>query len=78
MYRHYAPQSKQVIWFWQFVRNLDQEKRSKLLQFVTGTCRVPVGGFSELIGSTGPQLFCIGKNILKIKFLLISKIFSNV
>jgi atrophin-1 interacting protein 5 (WW domain-containing E3 ubiquitin protein ligase 1) len=59
VYRHYAPQSKQVIWFWQFVRSLDQEKRSKLLQFVTGTCRVPVGGFSELIGSTGPQLFCI-------------------
>jgi atrophin-1 interacting protein 5 (WW domain-containing E3 ubiquitin protein ligase 1) len=59
VYRHYAPQSKQVIWFWQFVRALDQEQRSKLLQFVTGTCRVPVGGFSELIGSTGPQLFCI-------------------
>uniref|UniRef100_A0A915CNZ7 Transcription factor BTF3 n=1 Tax=Ditylenchus dipsaci TaxID=166011 RepID=A0A915CNZ7_9BILA len=59
VYRHYAPQSKQVVWFWQFVRSLDQEKRSKLLQFVTGTCRVPVGGFSELIGSTGPQLFCI-------------------
>ncbi|KAL3077143.1 hypothetical protein niasHS_013132 [Heterodera schachtii] len=58
-YRHYAIQSKQVIWFWQFVRSLDQEKRSKLLQFVTGTCRVPVGGFSELIGSNGPQLFCI-------------------
>ncbi|KAK0423731.1 hypothetical protein QR680_008300 [Steinernema hermaphroditum] len=59
VYRHYAPQSKQVVWFWQFVRSLDQEKRSKLLQFVTGTCRVPVGGFAELIGSTGPQLFCI-------------------
>uniref|UniRef100_A0A915PUD1 E3 ubiquitin-protein ligase n=1 Tax=Setaria digitata TaxID=48799 RepID=A0A915PUD1_9BILA len=59
VYRHYAPQSKQVVWFWQFVRSLDQEKRSRLLQFVTGTCRVPVGGFSELIGSTGPQLFCI-------------------
>uniref|UniRef100_A0AC34FUV6 E3 ubiquitin-protein ligase n=1 Tax=Panagrolaimus sp. ES5 TaxID=591445 RepID=A0AC34FUV6_9BILA len=59
VYRHYAPQSKQVIWFWQFVRSCDQEQRSKLLQFVTGTCRVPVGGFSELIGSTGPQLFCI-------------------
>jgi NEDD4-like E3 ubiquitin-protein ligase WWP1 len=36
VYRHYAPQSKQIQWFWQFVRSLDQEKRSKLLQFVTG------------------------------------------
>jgi len=50
VYRHYAPQSKQVQWFWQFVRSLDNEKRARLLQFVTGTCRVPVGGFSELIG----------------------------
>lgn len=24
VYRHYAPQSKQVVWFWQFVRSLDQ------------------------------------------------------
>ena len=38
VYRHYAPQSKQIQWFWQFVRSLDQEKRSKLLQFVTGFC----------------------------------------
>ncbi|GMT00452.1 hypothetical protein PENTCL1PPCAC_22626, partial [Pristionchus entomophagus] len=59
VYRHYAPGSKQVMWFWQWVRALDQEKRARLLQFVTGTCRVPVGGFAELIGSTGPQLFCI-------------------
>ncbi|PAV62280.1 hypothetical protein WR25_14773 [Diploscapter pachys] len=59
VYRHYAPQSKQVTWFWQWVRSLNQEKRARLLQFVTGTCRVPVGGFSELMGSTGPQLFCI-------------------
>jgi len=36
VYRHYAPQSKQIQWFWQFVRSLDQEKHSKLLQFVTG------------------------------------------
>lgn len=28
----------------------DSEKRARLLQFVTGTCRVPVGGFAELMG----------------------------
>ena len=37
------------VW-WQFVRELDNEKRTRLLQFVTGTCRLPVGGFQELIG----------------------------
>lgn len=32
--------------FFQFVRESDNEKRTRLLQFVTGTCRVPVGGFA--------------------------------
>lgn len=61
-YRHYNRNSKQIVWFWQFVRDgLDNEKRARLLQFVTGTCRVPVGGFAELMGSNGPQKFCIEK-----------------
>ena len=34
----------------QVVREMDNEKRVRLLQFVTGTCRLPVGGFSELMG----------------------------
>ena len=29
---------------------MDNEKRVRLLQFVTGTCRLPVGGFAELMG----------------------------
>ncbi|KAJ9590572.1 hypothetical protein L9F63_016392, partial [Diploptera punctata] len=61
IYRHYTRNSKQVTWFWQFVRSMDSEKRARLLQFVTGTCRVPVGGFAELMGSNGPQRFCIEK-----------------
>jgi hypothetical protein len=36
--------------FSQFIRNSDNERRTRLLQFVTGTCRVPVGGFAELMG----------------------------
>ncbi|XP_047469714.1 E3 ubiquitin-protein ligase wwp-1-like isoform X2 [Penaeus chinensis] len=61
IYRHYNRSSKQIMWFWQFVREIDNEKRARLLQFVTGTCRVPVGGFAELMGSNGPQKFCIEK-----------------
>ncbi|XP_051569015.1 E3 ubiquitin-protein ligase Itchy isoform X3 [Myxocyprinus asiaticus] len=61
IYRHYARSSKQIIWFWQFVREIDNEKRMRLLQFVTGTCRLPVGGFADLMGSNGPQKFCIEK-----------------
>ena len=36
----------------QCVREFDNEKRVRLLQFVTGTCRLPVGGFSELRGKS--------------------------
>ncbi|XP_063700495.1 E3 ubiquitin-protein ligase Su(dx) [Culicoides brevitarsis] len=61
IYRHYNRNTKQVAWFWQFVRETDNEKRARLLQFVTGTCRVPVGGFAELMGSNGAQRFCIEK-----------------
>lgn len=34
----------------QCVREFDNEKRVRMLQFVTGTCRLPVGGFAELMG----------------------------
>uniref|UniRef100_A0A8C8K940 E3 ubiquitin-protein ligase n=1 Tax=Oncorhynchus tshawytscha TaxID=74940 RepID=A0A8C8K940_ONCTS len=61
IYRHYARSSKQVLWFWQLIKEMDNEKRMRLLQFVTGTCRLPVGGFSDLLGSNGPQKFCIEK-----------------
>jgi len=61
IYRNYTKTSKQIQWFWQYVRGLDNEKRARLLQFVTGTCRIPVGGFAELLGSNGPQRFCIEK-----------------
>ncbi|KAM6300430.1 NEDD4-like E3 ubiquitin-protein ligase WWP2 [Aegotheles albertisi] len=61
IYRHYTKNSKQIQWFWQVVKEMDNEKRIRLLQFVTGTCRLPVGGFAELIGANGPQKFCIDK-----------------
>uniref|UniRef100_A0A8C7MCC9 E3 ubiquitin-protein ligase n=1 Tax=Oncorhynchus kisutch TaxID=8019 RepID=A0A8C7MCC9_ONCKI len=61
IYRHYARSSKQVLWFWQLIKEMDNEKRMRLLQFVTGTCRLPVGGFADLLGSNGPQKFCIEK-----------------
>ncbi|CAF3440978.1 unnamed protein product [Rotaria sp. Silwood1] len=61
IYKHYTQSSKQIHWFWQFVREITDEQRARLLQFVTGTCRVPIGGFAELLGSNGPQKFCIEK-----------------
>lgn len=42
-----------VGWFWDTVRGFSQEQRARLLQFVTGTSRVPVEGFKALISNDG-------------------------
>ena len=44
---------KVVKWFWDAVDNFSQEQRARLLQFVTGTSRVPVQGFQGLQGNDG-------------------------
>ncbi|XP_055592000.1 E3 ubiquitin-protein ligase SMURF2 [Uranotaenia lowii] len=57
-----TPETPQVVWFWQIVESYSPEMRAQLLQFVTGSCRVPLQGFRALQGSTGavgPRLFTI-------------------
>eukprot|EP00158_Paraphelidium_tribonemae_P006241 Partr_v1_DN27742_c0_g1_i1_m66988 putative E3 ubiquitin-protein ligase len=60
-YRNYLPTDSVIQWFWQAVKKMDNEKRSRLLQFVTGTSRIPVNGFKDLMGSDGPRRFTIEK-----------------
>ncbi|XP_072316836.1 E3 ubiquitin-protein ligase HACE1 isoform X2 [Eucyclogobius newberryi] len=48
-----------VLWFWDVVNSLTQEERVLLLQFVTGSSRVPHGGFAFLMGGGGLQKFTI-------------------
>uniref|UniRef100_A0A8C7ZP84 E3 ubiquitin-protein ligase n=1 Tax=Oryzias sinensis TaxID=183150 RepID=A0A8C7ZP84_9TELE len=55
----YCAEHAVIVWFWKTVLLMDAEKRIRLLQFVTGTSRVPMNGFAELYGSNGPQLFTI-------------------
>ncbi|XP_021934892.1 E3 ubiquitin-protein ligase Nedd-4 isoform X2 [Zootermopsis nevadensis] len=57
----YHPNHIIVQWFWRVVLSFNNEMRARLLQFVTGTSRVPMNGFKELYGSNGPQLFTIEK-----------------
>jgi E3 ubiquitin-protein ligase NEDD4 len=57
----YHPNHIVIQWFWRVVLSFNNEMRSRLLQFVTGTSRVPMNGFKELYGSNGPQLFTIEK-----------------
>ena len=35
-----------ILWFWRIVLSFGDEMRHRLLQFVTGTSRVPMNGFS--------------------------------
>ncbi|XP_055380925.1 E3 ubiquitin-protein ligase Smurf1 [Condylostylus longicornis] len=60
--KHCTQETPQVIWFWQIVESYPSEMRARLLQFVTGSSRVPLQGFRALQGSTGavgPRLFTI-------------------
>uniref|UniRef100_A0A2K6LFT5 HECT-type E3 ubiquitin transferase n=1 Tax=Rhinopithecus bieti TaxID=61621 RepID=A0A2K6LFT5_RHIBE len=60
--KHCVADSNIVRWFWQAVETFDEERRARLLQFVTGSTRVPLQGFKALQGSTGaagPRLFTI-------------------
>ena len=58
---HYNENTPVIQWFWKTILLMDSESRIRLLQFVTGTSRVPMNGFSELQGSNGPQKFTIEK-----------------
>ena len=51
-----------IQWFWQCVRGWPAERKSRLLQFATGTSRIPVNGFKDLQGSDGPRRFTIEKS----------------
>lgn len=60
--KHCTWDSNIVRWFWRAVDNFDDEMRARILQFVTGSSRVPLQGFKALQGSTGaagPRLFTI-------------------
>ncbi|KAL2314487.1 E3 ubiquitin-protein ligase ptr1 [Schizosaccharomyces pombe] len=61
-YHGYNVSSPQVQWFWRAVRSFDEEERAKLLQFATGTSKVPLNGFKELEGMSGFQRFNIHKS----------------
>lgn len=47
--KHCNPESSTVKWFWMAVDSFSEERRARLLQFVTGSSRVPLQG-TFLIG----------------------------
>ncbi|GAB7352875.1 hypothetical protein MBLNU459_g3472t1 [Dothideomycetes sp. NU459] len=61
-YHNYQATSPQIQWFWRAVRSFDKEEKAKLLQFVTGTSKVPLNGFKELEGMNGFSKFNIHRD----------------
>lgn len=61
-YNNYSPSSIQIQWFWRAVKLFDNEERAKLLQFATGTSKVPLNGFKELSGANGTCKFSIHRD----------------
>lgn len=60
-YRGYTENDEVIQNFWKCIRSWDAEQKSRLLQFATGTSRIPVNGFKDLQGSDGPRRFTIEK-----------------
>jgi E3 ubiquitin-protein ligase HUWE1 len=57
----YRPTHEVIQWFWAAVESFSEQDRARLLMFVTGTSKVPLGGFKDLRGQRGPQKFTIQK-----------------
>lgn len=61
-YHQYTASSPQIQWFWRALRSFDDEEKAKMLQFVTGTSKVPLNGFKELEGMNGFSRFNIHRD----------------
>ena len=55
----FAPSDPIVGYFWRAVRSFTHEERAKLLQFATGSSRVPLEGFAALQGMSGVTRFTV-------------------
>ncbi|KAL9656285.1 hypothetical protein ABK040_007898 [Willaertia magna] len=58
-YKGYTSDSPQIKWFWNIVESFDRNEKALLLQFATGTSKIPLGGFAQLLGMNGIQKFNI-------------------
>ena len=61
VYNNYQPEDSVIKWFWEVVRDFTPEERALLLQFSTGSSKVPLGGFAGLQGSGEVMPFTISR-----------------
>lgn len=61
LYTEFAPEDSIMQWFWEILEGYTTQDRVLLLQFATGSSRVPMGGFAALEGAQGPTKFTVSK-----------------
>jgi len=60
-YTGYTAKDTTICYLWNVLRSFTAEEKALFLQFVTGTCKVPLEGFCSLQGSEGVQKFGVHK-----------------
>jgi len=69
LYKKLGPKHHVCEWFWEVVSGFTHEERARLLQFTTGTTRLPAQGFKALEANDGNfRLFTIS-GVSKVDFL---------
>ncbi|KAE8707904.1 L-ascorbate peroxidase T [Hibiscus syriacus] len=70
-YSGYIAASPVIQWFWEVVQGFSKEDKARLLQFVTGTSKVPLEGFSALQGIQVPRSFRFTKHMVALTTYLL-------
>lgn len=60
-YKGYDANAQVIRWFWEIMYSLNSTEKAEFLQFVTGSSKVPLQGFSVLQGMRGLTKFNIVK-----------------
>jgi E3 ubiquitin ligase SMURF1/2 len=71
-YRNLTFDSELVVWWWEIVTEFADLERARLLQFATGSSRVPIAGFSALRGATNKDM-----NTIKLFTLVLVEVDSD-
>lgn len=58
-YSGYSDTAPTVRMFWDVIRSFEQPERALVLQFSTGSSRLPIGGFAHLGGEDGQRRFTL-------------------
>ena len=61
IYENYTEESDVIKYFWEIMESFDNDEKAEFLQFVTGSSKVPLEGFSALQGIGGINKFKISK-----------------